>query len=651
MLASRHLAMTAALVAAFTLTSCGEDESSSPASSAPQTSTNVCTQEPGWTTPRPSAADQSGTLTRIDQPGSRLHYIDSTAGSDQTGEIYFWDGQQIIDARGSSTDRTGRAYGTDPMNPSSAVKPFRRWAYVGPRANGADVGQRGFVGSPNGGTRAGFPDWWLFARGRTFDLTQDLLSFEREANPGATTVNSSLSVPGGRSASERQIVGAYGDLCRARPRFVHPMLGFVTAIARPTSPLRHVAYLSLHFDGHDRSSGSNFGGVTMLYQTTASIDILFEDLWLDATSVNIGGGNAGQFTFRRVLLTDAFSPEGREHVQGLYYEGARQGRLRIEESILLRNGFRGDPALMTWPPSGSQVWNIYNRNLYVHGETDTTTSGLFDSVSMMGTSGDQFRPGMRVERNFFYQGYVAMGAHGGYPESEGATGAITDNVLQRFVGRGTQDNRGQPGWGFSLTSGAHRVEVARNVVTGAQHSASEYALQLSPLSWTCYAHTYRYATRDNHVHDNVFDSGSAAPIGIELGVVGESPAGCANYPGNGVLGNRIENNIFLSGSASESTYTLRGTRLASGDPAASSFAGNRLFSSRGAAATTLGWPAQQRTLKTYLQSRGVNVTSDDGFPEYFELATQLRRGQWRMEWHSRSLNNYFREGFGMRPIQ
>lgn len=652
MLSCRSPLRVGLLLATSVLFGCGGSSQAPPESPPPDTKTQACAlDEKGWTTPRPTAADLSTGLQQIDQPGSRLYYMDSASGSDQTGEIYFWNGHRIIDSRGREADGTGLAYGIDPMQPSRAVKPFKRWAYVGPRSNGADIGQRGVVGAPSGGTRAGYPDWWLFARGRTYDLADDLLSFERETNPDATTVPSSLMVPGGRSASERQVVGAYGDPCQPRPRFVHPLLGFVTEISKPSSTLKHVAYLSLHFDGHDRPNGVSGGGATLLYQTAASVDILFEDIWFDAAMVNIGGNNAGSFTFRRVLITDSYSPDGKAHVQGLYYEGARDGQLRIEESILLRNGFRGEPKAMPWPPAGDQVWNIYNRNLYLHGEADSMNSGLFDSVSMLGASGDQIRPGMRVERNFFYQGYVTMGAHGGYPDSAGPTGTLTDNVLQRFVAKGTRDDRGHPGWGFGLTSGAYEVEVARNIVTGAQHPSDEPALQLSPLAWPCYAHVYRHATRSNHVHGNIFDSAGGSAVGVEIGVTGESPPGCSNYTGNGVTGNRIENNVMLSAIGSEAVYTLKGDRLSHGDPSTASFTGNHVYRDRASAASARGWPAPERTLKSYLQSKGIAVHSSDGFPEYFAQAVQQRRGRWDPDWNSRTLVNYFRKGYAMQPLE
>ena len=621
-----------------------------PATTSSSTSSCGVADVGNWTIPVPSTRDASVPLRSLQQPGSRLFYISAATGSDATGDIYFWDGSRIIDSAGKPADASGNAYGTDPMNPSAAVKAFKRWAYVGPRQDGTqDIGSPGTVGGPQPATRAGFPDWWMFKRGETFDLASDLLSFARQTNPSTNLVYSSLAVPGGRSATERQIVGAYGDVCQPRPRFVHPMLGFVSLYNNAASPqFKNVAYLSLQFDGHDVLPVGTYGGITLLYQTAASTDILFEDIWLDAAPVNIGSNNGAQITLRRDLITDAFSTAGFSHGPlGIYYEGASNGVLRIEESILMRNGFsNGDPKTLPWPPTGAQTWDMFSRNLYLNGKTNSMQSGMFDSVSMMGASGDQFRPGMRVERNFFYQGYVSMGAYGGYPDSDGATGTMTDNILQRFLGTGTNSNVGQPGWGMNLTSGAFNVEVARNIVTGAQYAGTGAAFGISPLSWVCYDHTFHYATRYNRVHNNIFESPSdSAPFTISDGVTGESTPGCAQWQPPGVKGNVVSNNVLVSPSGTATAYVPVGAAVGTSNDTA--YSGNTFYASRAAAASALGWVNPNRTLKTYMQANGVPVTSIDGFPEYFGVASQLRRGQWQPQWTGKALVNYVRSGFGV----
>jgi hypothetical protein len=580
----------------------------------------------------------------LKQPGSRLIYISSTAGSDASGRLYFWNGTNIVDQDGRQNNDNGLAYGTDPFNPSSAVKPFRRWAYVGPRSNGGDIGTPGVVGSATPLTRAGYPDWWLFKRGDTFDLTSDLLSFERETNPSAAFVNSSLAVPGGRSATERQIVGAYGNPCEVRPRFVHPQLGFVSRFANSYTPsFKNVAYLSLHFDGNDRPTGEVPTGIVLRKQDATSTNILFEDVWVDAAPSDIQRGSAN-VTIRRSLITDAFGPNG---AQGIYYEGNRDSILKVEESIFLRNGFRKNPKTIPWPPQGEDSWDMFSRNLYIAGETKNMESIMSDSVSMAGGSGDQMRLGMRLERNFFYQGYVHMGAHGGYPTTEGATGAIRDNVLQRLMAVGAADNRGHPGWGFQLSSGAYGVEVTGNIVTGAQDNAPMFGIELDVLDWQCSGLTSNYATRGNIVRRNYFDTGNAeGAVRVRDGINPVTSSDCSSkwtFPG--VTGNTVSDNIIVNSSGSIYQYLPRGGAIGTKNDTA--FSNNRMFTSREEAARVLGVKGLDRTLKSYLASKGVATTSVDGFPEYYKLAVAMRRGNWNHDLAAKGMVNYFRTGVGM----
>jgi hypothetical protein len=529
------------------------------------------------------------------------------------------------------------------------VKPFNRWSYVAPRRNASeDIGTPWdgtsfkVPGEPRAATRYEFPDWWLFKRGDTFDLYQDFLSFAQETTPGFTDLTSgSLAVSGGLSETEKQIVGAYGSLSQPRPRFINTTSGnFISRWAGPEP--KHIAYLSLHFDGRGSDSDKR-GGISFLGQNEEAVDILFEDCWIDAgTSIAIQN-TSGRFTFYRSIITDSYRDTHSPHVQGMYFYGFRDSRLRIEESILMRNGFgNGDPET-NWPPSGQQYYDIYNRNLYLSGECDNMESGLFDSISMIGASGDQFRPGMRVENNFFYQGYVAMGAYGGYPDSDGPTGTIIDNVLQRFKGSGTDDNRGQPGWGISLSSGAYQVEVAGNIVTSAQHESDQNGFSIRALSWNCYSHTFSYPTRNNNIHDNIFDTGAASRAinvtdGVEI-----SEEECSEWVFPGVIDNTVSHNILINSESVEWEYRPEDTAADTVND--TTFTDNTLYSSRSEAVAAEGWADPDRTLKTYLESIGYTVNSDDGFIEFFNEARLQRKGYWRPELTSKAINNYIRSGF------
>lgn len=602
----------------------------------------------GWSEFSPVKADTSQySLTDIRQPGSRIFYISSSAGNDDDGEIYFWDGEYIIDSKGSRFDEAGELYGSDPSNPSGQIKAFRNWAYVAPRNDGSDIGtpwtggMQGAPGAIDASTRYTYPDWWLFKRGDSFDLNADFLEYARRTNPNVSDVrNVNLAVSGGRSASERQIVGAYGPLSKDRPRFVNPPKAFVDR--RDNSPtLKNVAYLSLYFDGR----GERRGQAIYLYgQNNSSVNILFEDCWFDGTEGAIIQRTSADVTIRRSIITDSWRAANESsHVQGVFFYGNRDAIFRIEESILLRNGFGGgDPSITGWPPTGEQIYNVFNRNLYLSGECDNMNCGIFDSVSMVGASGDQVRPGMRIERNFFYQGYFAMGAHGGY-SMDAPTGTIINNVFQRYEGSGTNDNRGQPGWGIELTSGSANVEITGNIVTSAQDAGrgSAYSLRLSALYWFCYNHNFHYPTRNNWIHDNIFDSVAARTAIIVSDGQGES---CGYMP-PGVTGNRVENNIVINNSDNLYLYE----RSTASAPASNDtrFTSNKMYRSRQEAALANGWPGSERTLKSYMVDHGYEIGSEDGFIEYFNAATKMRKGKWDSTLTGPAIVKYFREGFGL----
>ncbi|MEJ1356465.1 MAG: hypothetical protein RPU64_05395 [Candidatus Sedimenticola sp. (ex Thyasira tokunagai)] len=602
----------------------------------------------GWSKFTPTTYDTSTyAMNDLKQPGSRIFYISSSSGKDESGEIYFWNGSQIVDTTGSATAASGVAYGSDPMNPSDSIKAFRSWIHVAPRRDGKDIGTpwSGAGDIAPGGyrvrTRYGFPDWWLFKRGDMFDIYKNSLSFAQKTSPGLLDINrGSLAVSGGKSSSKMQIVGAYGGTDQARPRFINPASEFVARWDEPTP--KHIAYLSLHFDGHGERNGN---GISLMYQKADAVNILFEDCWFDGTRGVVIQKSSAKVTLRRCLITDSWRDDGKR-VQGVFFSGNRDSQIRIEESVLMRNGFsHGDPKQTGWPPSGNQIYDVFNRNLYLSGECNNMQSGVFDSISLIGASGDQIRPGMRIERNFFYQGYLTMGAYGGYPDKDGPTGTLIDNVIQRYRGSGTNNNNGQPGWGIGLTSGAHKVEVARNILTNAQSLNADFpALGLSALSWYCYNHEFHQPTRDNYIHHNIFDSGSA---GSAIKTVDGITKNCGWNP-PGIKENIIENNVIINTNRALSKHATRGEAAGTTDDTI--YSGNLLYTDRDDAASKLDWPEPHRTLKSYLESIGYKVSSEDGYIEFFNEAIQQKKGYWREDFESRSIINYFREGFGMESL-
>jgi hypothetical protein len=597
------------------------------------------TDDEGWTRPSPSRLDPQTPLMSPRQKGSRIIYISNARGNDESGEFYFWNGFRLVDSKGSSHNSEGIEYGRHPSRPSQVIRPFKHWNPVAPRNDGAELLNKNPTFGTTPTTRMGFPDWWLFARNETYDLTEDFGSVI--PNPvGKPNFIASLATSGGRSATEPQVVSAYGSLCLPRPRFVNPINDFITRFeSKYVPPFRNVLYSSLHFDGRGAREGTS--ALFLLGQISDAKALVFEDIWFDASGINIGQKNDGQITIRRSILTDVFSASGKRHAQGIYTDGGPKGVFRIEESILMRNGFRGDPAKFSWPPKGDQVWNIFNRNMYLSGATESMLSGFFDSISMMGASGDQFRWGGRIERSFFYQGYLMLGGSGGRPEADGPSGVILDSVLQRFQGTGTNDNRGHPGWGIELSWGANEVEVSRNIVTGAQHFARTPAMKISPYD-LC---PYLLPTRENRISGNIFDSGSAAAAISSLDGVSYYQTCTQPWTYPGVTGNSASNNVLINATGRAHIYLPKAG--AAGTNSDTLVRSNIILANRADGIAQLKWTEPNRTLKTYLESKGIPVVSEDGFPEYFQIARKMQRGRWDPTWSARSIVNHFRSGFNM----
>lgn len=212
----------------------------------------------GYTTLTPTTVVGATEALRIasGQAGTRLIYV-SNAGSDSTGALYFWDGTNIIDQLGSTTGVGGVAYGTDPLNPSGPILPYRYAANVLPRDSAAaDIGSTtstriGAASMPSA-FRANKPDWFLFKRGDTLSMYEDLRAWMDGKGLATTATWSShtLRSAGGTSTSARAVVGVYGPASAGRVRVIHPVGGFVISVG--SANYKNSVTFGFHFDGTDR---------------------------------------------------------------------------------------------------------------------------------------------------------------------------------------------------------------------------------------------------------------------------------------------------------------------------------------------------------------------------------------------------------------
>ncbi len=185
-----------------------------------------------------------------------------------------------------------------------------------------------------------------------------------------------------------------------------------------------------------------------------------------------------------------------------------------------------------------------NRNGYISGAKNISKSETTDCVMLIGSSGWQERSGTNMIGNFFYEGYLGVGATQGVAApSTAVTGIYTDNVLQRFAPLPiTNGVNPCPGWGFLFGGGLYGSEVTRNIFSQAQFSSrdgsgSSYGLALSAY----YGDTdepYHRALTNLNIHDNIFDvvfdgpTSGAAPSAIYENVASDrtEPYGQFAFP-------------------------------------------------------------------------------------------------------------------------
>jgi hypothetical protein len=645
-----------------------------------------CYEPPkGWIVPTPVIRDTSThALTAVAQPGTRIYYISNTGvvPNHATVMYYLWDGTNIIDNTGSTTGAGGVAYGTDPMNPSGPVVAWKHWAAVGPTRTGVAPGVRtGDGGISNLGvgsylidantttTRVTKPDWYLFKRGDTFDLTTDLSDYKLTAT-GFTTSDTSIATLGGVTWRARQVIGAYGSLATARPIIYRSGTSSFALIARQNgganSFWRNVQYMDLHFTTVRADSTSDIkfhslicvdalGGGLGFTRATCYNVLLQGCLW-DKMGSGPGGVNSGanQITYHRCAVIDTYN-NANDLTHGVGFgtsAGTNEARYQVSECFLARNGNKGTgTAPETLENAGTLDWDDRVRNNYWGGELDHLQSWMMDTISLRGGSGDQYRMGVRLSNNFWYCGYLSNAGHGGYADGSDPTGYTVDCVLQNFFCPGTP----HPGWSWSYGMGAADSPFVGNIFSLAQNSTIVRGMFVAPVDWGTSGYNYHYPTRRVQIYNNIFESGTTKCFqfldGIQTAQGGL--AGHPEYSAPGVINYSLHHNhVITTAAAPEWSYTQSNGGPASLD-ASNTISSNTTYASRAACTTALGGTDGDYTLVDYLTANGETVSFGllDGVQEMIDIwKAGMRRGDWDETWTAPKLNDAFRKarGFGAR---
>ncbi len=664
----------------------------------------------GWTSYTPVATngtDASSYQNFTTMTGTRIYLHSWPSGNDATGKYLLWHPSgYIIDQTGSATDAFGVAYGTNPLDPKGQVFPYKHLAYTAARLDGSVPGTDALGGAKAIASarfykdvgRVNMPDWWLVKRGEERSLREDYLSYLQQTTPGATAPldgESTLSYPGGTAADRRQILGSWGDT--SLPRSIINKFGEQGVVARwsddPTfyKQFQHFHFVSLELNGHDRTHTTQDGAdFSLFYNAAATVDIQLEDCLIDGIQgINWQAGSDGFLRINRCIGVNTFTKAG-AHCAFLHTDNTGAPILQIDDSILLFNGFKNgqDPAIL----SETLVHTIFDRHLYLTGDLDCINSRIRNTVIMYGGSADQFRAGLNLTSSYLLSGGLTMTANGGNALAN--SGAVLDNVLEKFLGDGSAAN---PGFGLSIGFGAHHVDVSRNIVTTAGLSPAECIACAGYSAFTiggwipAWFYPWHNQTNYNTVQDNIglIDSASYA-VSIEDGTDYSNTIGVTAFtevgdgtchwvrPNTGLrpdgsdtgvpqvidyfyaptLGtaNTVQRNILAGASHGATAQYVRGFGCFT--PNSPNTTDTTIYGTGGnanvgyttinAAAAALGWTAPRRCLKTYLASVGIPVYSKTGVPELrAHVISALRQPVYDTHFMAKAMINHVRAGINM----
>lgn len=535
----------------------------------------------GWTTYTPKPVDTS-TYNRTDtlQPGTRIYLHDWVSGNDAAAEYLLWNGTELINQAGSTTDGVGIAYGNDPLNPKGAVKPYKNFSYTGPRQNGAAIGtidgsdQIGSLTFNSGAGRNGFPDWWLFKRGVTHPIYEDLLSWHQRSVPGATTTAGTLSVPGGESTTYRQVVGSWGPTTVARACITAGgQGGFLSrwplGSGSGDTQFKNVHYVSLWFEGRVRAldDSSHQYLMNIFYGNSAMVDIVHEDcLYTGTDGIAWQLGTGGEFTLRRCVVLYTYSTRG--FSKFLFTDNTGTPTLVIDDRLAILNGYEGSDPSITVPPN-----TVFDRLDYLSGYLHSVNSRMQNCVEMASGSAAQCRAGLNLNTCYFVTGGYTMGANGGNALAN--SGSVTNSVLQKWMD--LTNSNANPGYGIGLLFGAKNVTVTGNFVTdqgltsGEKTASASYgAFKLAGPVPTWPIHTSTPAALTGISFNNntsLLTQNTVAHYEIVNGLEAGSVASASGYTINNTNGTQTWTDPGGFGTITQTMPTISGNTLLSGNKA------------------------------------------------------------------------------------
>jgi len=583
-----------------------------------------CLATPGWTDPRSflvtsdgsrSLGDNQASFNDTRDQGSKLAYFDAENGDNESADVYWWDGEKLVDSAGNASNpANGEAYGSDPLQPNrTAIKPFRALLANGdPRLLAQDGNNAEANNWRFSGLSGGYPDWFLFRRGQVHT------DFDRK-------------LTGGRSEAEPMVVAAWGPPTDGRA-IVDPAEGMTNPFGGHNwgyaqSWLHHAIFsIEMH-------TGYGYVSVNLADSFAGGpVTAFLEDcLWPE----RVGGQIVyppTKTTIRRSIVRHTWKPDA--HNQA-YYTSGFKNQVTMDEVILYKNGYKTNPVTDPDPKR-----DIFSRNIYQGG--GAKLGHVYRNIiSMDGASGGpQMRLGGVLENSLIVEGYVYSSTNSNsyvndWMESEGQVGQsarVRNNVQLIYAypneadpdTEDKSDSRAQPGWGYALQGASFGAVVEGNIISGAMlrdelAGSPRRGINLAS-NFNEYEGGATFSQKNNVLRDNILYR-----VGYGFEVEGDATS-FDNV--------RIENNIAVA----DNTVNLRASNSDSATGLV--FSGNRFYSDgeltvdaqtneqypEAEAASREGWPDPDRTLRRYVEEvLGLSLLDWSDNPNYSTADTSVRQ--------------------------
>ncbi len=629
--------------------------------------------------------DTSLVFNNTRDQGSKIVYFDVTTGNNDTAEVYWWNGTNIIDSNGRvANPANSEIYGTDPLNPNeAAIKPFAELLAADDDRLRTQAGTAAPRQWRFDGLAGGYPDWFLFRRGQVHTKFDWIFV-------------------GGKSESEPMVVSAYGPLSEGRA-IMEPDSGGRNPFSAHNWGLTHNWFHQLLYSLEIRAHYGYLWSHTSESYAGGPVTAYIEDCYWPTLNGGIITYPPHKTTFRRSVISNSWQDASEGHNQG-YYTSGFLNKVTFDEVIFYKNGFAANP--LTDPDPRR---TIFSRNIYAGGGAQM--GHIYrNAIIADGASGaPQMRFGGMIENSLILEGYWYSSTMSNSPvndwmEDGGQVGqsAWVRNNVQMVYGYPTpndpdthdsSDSRAQPKWGYILQGASFGSIVESNIITGAMLADDLGAEALFGINIALnpeeYTNGTTYTQKNNIIRNNIiYRVRDGLRIeGDALGISG------LNVTGNVVMSPTPVNSGSSSNLTEATQLLMENNRFYSnsGLPSGDWVGDSNRVQPMNSAATAESWLDPNRTLKRYVQEvlhltlldwaddpyldsaevqiriNGGEAYDPAGMKTFMAVATHMRYGgsdvipssgkpsftadyPWDERYTAVAVVNWIREGFGMSGV-